>query len=197
MIDTLLGNIGISEEEETLLDTNIEVGADGTTTSSSLSSGESISSSPLLQQTSLTDNSINLDESLTFSIENPINELPNMHLDEQMYEEINYQNVSKEHISFEVTQNGILRTPLSFEEQHNLDFVSSNSPIDIDNLINIPNTDNLEVSNEDINKLQEKVEGVKRSEHKREISFGSKMCPSRHGCQGATDCDYSYGSYPG
>lgn len=31
-----------------------------------------------------------------------------------------------------------------------------------------------------------------------DISFGGsgrKMCPSRHGCQGATDCDYCYGDY--
>ena len=31
-----------------------------------------------------------------------------------------------------------------------------------------------------------------------DISFGGsgrKMCPSSHGCQGATDCDYCYGDY--
>lgn len=35
------------------------------------------------------------------------------------------------------------------------------------------------------------------NEHDGNISFGRKMCPSRHGCQGATDCDYCLGDYPG
>lgn len=29
-----------------------------------------------------------------------------------------------------------------------------------------------------------------------ETTLGRKCCPTRHGCQGATDCDYAYGNYP-
>lgn len=75
--------------------------------------------------------------------------------------------------------------------------VSSTSGLDVDNLVNTPRTDNLDVSNDDIEDLQNRAEGIERNEHKGEISFGRKMCPTRHGCQGATDCDYSYGGYPG
>lgn len=27
--------------------------------------------------------------------------------------------------------------------------------------------------------------------------LGTKMCPTRHGCTGATNCNYDYASYPG
>lgn len=58
--------------------------------------------------------------------------------------------------------------------------------------------DALAVSEEDINNLEEKASGIDRNDaDKRQISFCRKMCPTRHGCQGATDCDYSYGGYPG
>lgn len=198
MIDTLLDNLGISEGEDVFSDTNKDVGTDNPTTDSSLSSAESVNSSSLFQQMSLADNSINLDNPLAFSIENPMSEQSTMSLDEQIHGNTNYQHTSNEYASFESTQNEMINPPLSLEGQHNTDFVSSNSSIDIDNLINVPTTDNLEVSDDDINKLQGKVEGVERSEHNGEkISFGSRKCPSRHGCQGATDCDYSYGSYSG
>lgn len=55
----------------------------------------------------------------------------------------------------------------------------------------------LGVNDGEINELEERAKGLEREEHKNEPSFGRKMCPTRHGCQGATDCNYSYGSYPG
>lgn len=55
----------------------------------------------------------------------------------------------------------------------------------------------LEVSNSDIKSIQEQANGVERAENNKEISFGKKLCAKRGGCQGATDCNYSYGSYPG
>ena len=58
--------------------------------------------------------------------------------------------------------------------------------------------DALAVSEEDIKNLEDKASEINRNEAEQsQISFGRKMCPTRHGCQGATDCDYSYGSYPG
>ena len=57
--------------------------------------------------------------------------------------------------------------------------------------------DHLSVSEEDLSSLEEKSDGLERSESSSQITFGRKMCPSRHGCQGATDCDYAYGGYPG
>lgn len=55
----------------------------------------------------------------------------------------------------------------------------------------------LEVSNSDIKSIQEQANGIERAENNKEISFGKKLCATRGGCQGATDCNYSYGSYPG
>ena len=59
-----------------------------------------------------------------------------------------------------------------------------------------PDSDHLDVSEDTVNALHEKAHGIKRSEHDKNINFLSKWCPTRHGCQGATNCDYSYGDYP-
>ena len=48
----------------------------------------------------------------------------------------------------------------------------------------------------EVEDLQKKVEGIERKPISRNLSFGSKVCPTRHGCQGATDCDYCLSSYP-
>lgn len=60
----------------------------------------------------------------------------------------------------------------------------------------IPEIDDLNVSDANIKALEERVQDIERGTHKKTISFGRKCCPTRHGCQGATDCDYSYGNYP-
>lgn len=54
------------------------------------------------------------------------------------------------------------------------------------------------VSDDDLNLLEDRASEIDRSDvDKSQISFiGRLMCPTRGGCQGATDCDYSYGSYP-
>lgn len=52
------------------------------------------------------------------------------------------------------------------------------------------------VSKTDINVLIERAKGIKRAQPVITSAYGRKMCPTRHGCQGATDCNYSYGSYP-
>ena len=57
--------------------------------------------------------------------------------------------------------------------------------------------DNLGVSDGDVTALQEKAGGVERSGNGYNPSFEAKMCPTRHGCAGATACDRNYGSYPG
>lgn len=77
---------------------------------------------------------------------------------------------------------------------------TGSSEIDLDNFINIPDTDNIEILQKDIDSLHEKALGIEREDNnqdKQDISFGRRLCNSRGGCQGATDCDYSYGSYPG
>ena len=57
--------------------------------------------------------------------------------------------------------------------------------------------DELTISEDDLNSLEDKASDIDRSgADKSQISFGLKMCPSRHGCQGATDFDYNYVSYP-
>lgn len=55
----------------------------------------------------------------------------------------------------------------------------------------------LSVSISDINVLIERAKGIERAHPVTISAYGRKMCPTRHGCQGATDCNYSYGSYPG
>ncbi len=71
-------------------------------------------------------------------------------------------------------------------------------PGDIGGIVDtLDNLAGLAVSDEELNNLADRAEGLERAEHKDEPRFGSrKCCPTRHGCQGATDCDYSYGSYP-
>ena len=192
MIDTFLDKLGISESDETLLNTNIEDGIEVSTSSTSLSSAESTNSDPLFQQTSTTDNLIQLDDQFTHSVEGQV-----MSLGELPHTANNYQNESNVYTSLDSIQTKVIMTPLHTDEQLITDSVSSNSSIDVDNLVNIPTTDNLEISNEDLNLLQEKVDGIERCESKAEISFGRLICPTRGGCQGATDCDYSYGSYQG
>lgn len=47
--------------------------------------------------------------------------------------------------------------------------------------------------------LEERVSESERSANKSDPSFGSrlhKVCPTSHGCSGATSCDLSYGDYP-
>ena len=58
--------------------------------------------------------------------------------------------------------------------------------------------DELSVSSHDINYLKEKAKGIERAETGDEISFkGIKICATRHGCTGATNCDYEYGAPKG
>lgn len=58
-------------------------------------------------------------------------------------------------------------------------------------------SDGLDVSDSDVDSLQNNANGIERSEHGHNVSFEGKMCPTRHGCTGATNCNYSYASYPG
>ncbi len=57
--------------------------------------------------------------------------------------------------------------------------------------------DVLNISKADLNSLIERAKGIERAKPISNSVNGRKMCPTRHGCQGATDCNYSYGSYPG
>lgn len=53
------------------------------------------------------------------------------------------------------------------------------------------------VTDKEIEDLENKAEGIEREKHHdQEIHEYRKVCPTRHGCQGATDCNYSYGDYP-
>lgn len=51
--------------------------------------------------------------------------------------------------------------------------------------------DELGVSDEELNHLQHRAEGIERDGHHDGTSFkGVKICATRHGCTGATNCDY-------
>ena len=67
---------------------------------------------------------------------------------------------------------------------------------DIDAVDPFLDSDSLSMSN-DIDGLESSVDGMERAEGGHEISFGKKMCPTRHGCTGATNCNNAYGDYPG
>lgn len=56
----------------------------------------------------------------------------------------------------------------------------------------------LEVTNEELEDLQKRIIDIEPepSTPKIEISFGGKVCPTRHGCTGTSYCDNSYGDYP-
>lgn len=59
------------------------------------------------------------------------------------------------------------------------------------------NTNCLYVSDDEIRALQERAIGIIRSDRKNTIVYyASKVCPTRHGCKGATECDYCMGDYP-
>lgn len=49
----------------------------------------------------------------------------------------------------------------------------------------------------EIDELIGKVVGIERQDMNVEIYCGTKMCPTRHGCTGATNCNYELASYPG
>ncbi len=55
----------------------------------------------------------------------------------------------------------------------------------------------LEVSDEDVSFQGRRADGIEREEQDDDRIKGySKVCPTRHGCSGASSCDCSYGDYP-
>lgn len=55
--------------------------------------------------------------------------------------------------------------------------------------------DELSVNIEEINQLRKRADGVQRTECHNELSFkGIKICATRHGCTGATNCDNELGA---
>ena len=55
--------------------------------------------------------------------------------------------------------------------------------------------DELSISTEEINQLKKRADGVQRTEGHDELTFkGVKICATRHGCTGATNCDNSLGA---
>lgn len=54
----------------------------------------------------------------------------------------------------------------------------------------------LDVSEKKIEDLTDKANGIERDGDHDKVHEYRKVCPTRHGCQGATDCNYSYGDYP-
>lgn len=79
------------------------------------------------------------------------------------------------------------------------DYLDTSNPLDVDNLLNIPHTDGLNLSHEDIDQLNDRTVGINRDDHRSDISFGKKgdpgECCTRHCCTGASYCDASYGDF--
>lgn len=56
-------------------------------------------------------------------------------------------------------------------------------------------SDNLAVPSDDINHLRERAEGIERNNDEIDNTLkGIKICATRHGCTGATNCDNAYGA---
>lgn len=56
-------------------------------------------------------------------------------------------------------------------------------------------SDNLTVSSDDITHLMERAEGIERNNDEVDNTLkGIKICATRHGCTGATNCDNAYGA---
>lgn len=64
------------------------------------------------------------------------------------------------------------------------------------NFLNPVDTPELEVSNDDIELLRDKASGIEREVFGDSITFKRKVCPTRHGCSGATYCDSCGSDYP-
>lgn len=59
----------------------------------------------------------------------------------------------------------------------------------------------LSVTDDELNELGNKPvinsdETTEQKDDLQEQTLGRKVCPTRHGCSGATDCDYCGGDYP-
>ena len=59
------------------------------------------------------------------------------------------------------------------------------------------NLTELSISAKEMTNLQDRAKDICRAPKYTKPRLGKKMCPTRHGCQGATDCNYSYADYPG
>lgn len=79
-----------------------------------------------------------------------------------------------------------------------IDDDSDTKPIDTPSIVPIE-PDPLAPSMDKFEELQKKAQEVEREESGDvdEAKNGRLLCATRHGCQGATDCNYAYGDYPG
>ena len=57
-------------------------------------------------------------------------------------------------------------------------------------------TPELEVPESDMEALRDKAAGIEREMPSNSIPFGKNVCPTRHGCSGATYCDHAGSDYP-
>lgn len=53
----------------------------------------------------------------------------------------------------------------------------------------------LKINTNQINNLKTRALGLERADRTQDAYLASyKFCPTRHGCSGATNCDYEYGA---
>lgn len=88
--------------------------------------------------------------------------------------------------------NDIIRLGLAFFGHHD------GSGIDDGDYDDSNDYDDLDVDDNDIEELEDNASGIDRHNPSFEgHDHSKKWCPTRHGCTGATNCDYAYGDYPG
>lgn len=85
-----------------------------------------------------------------------------------------------------------------------LDIFGGDGPeFDVDGPTNFPDipSDGEMDFESDLSDLELETADMEHSENEYNPAFfghmGSKMCPTRHGCKGATYCDYAGANYPG
>lgn len=71
---------------------------------------------------------------------------------------------------------------------------STTGELSVQAIDGVMNSDGLAVTDGEIDNLLKRAVGVERAERK-DLSFtGVKICATRHGCTGATNCDHAYGA---
>lgn len=75
---------------------------------------------------------------------------------------------------------------INLRPETNVGFAANNSSESAD--------DQLNVTSDDIRGLKDRADGMERKEEADNTLKAFKICATRHGCTGATNCDYEYGA---
>ena len=196
-MEEVLDSLEKSESTNSYQNIDNENVIDGTAPDTSVSVSESISSTNLQQQSSLANGLSGGGQvlpSIDGGIMNPSQSIdyPTTSLSSEHYLQDNTESMIESTMAAQGIEPNLYTAPTLEENTVN----SESHSLSNTDLGNTPTTDILDFPKEDMEMLQSKADGIERSEHTGEPSFTGKVCPTSHGCSGATSCDLSYGDYP-